>query len=209
MNAWKLRFSLYGLTEIPAGVKEALLCCGAAAKSGRWRRLLFSGTLLSRERAVDPVVGLPVDTSFAFECFRTSPTLESAIGMFGAMHQEGFEPLAAPLSTPPYHSKRNLGCCIRICCAGAHFCKYLIANAYYYSTAGEFLDITPTNTGAKNSTNGINMNGLPPPWAALRGVCGCRPWHRAAQSGRPPAHKRNGAPAKRQRAQNYIHLGQT
>lgn len=106
----------------PSQREEALSMLRAAANLGDGDAYYFLGRCYLGKSYVDPVVGLPVDTSFAFECFRTSLTLESAIGMFGAMHQEGFEPPGGTIVHPPYHSKkRNLGCCIRICCAGAHF----------------------------------------------------------------------------------------
>lgn len=92
----------------PSRREEALSMLRAAANLGDGDAYYFLGRCYLGKSYVDPVVGLPVDTSFAFECFRTSLTLESAIGMFGAMHQEGFEPPGGTIVHPPYHSKKEI-----------------------------------------------------------------------------------------------------
>lgn len=93
----------------PSRREEALSMLRAAANLGDGDAYYFLGRCYLGKSYVDPVVGLPVDTSFAFECFRTSLILESAIGMFGAMHQEGFEPPGGTIVHPPYHSKKKSG----------------------------------------------------------------------------------------------------
>lgn len=191
----------------PSRREEALSMLRAAANLGDGDAYYFLGRCYLGKSYVDPVVGLPVDTSFAFECFRTSLTLESAIGMFGAMHQEGFEPPGGTIVHPPYHSKKEIWDAVSEYAAQGHiFCKYLIANAYYYSTAGEFLDITPTNTGAKQYKR------YQYEWTASA----MRLYEECVAAGLGIALPnlvdllrtgRNGAPVQRQRAQNYIHLG--
>ena len=134
----------------PSRREEALSMLRAAANLGDGDAYYFLGRCYLGKSYVDPVMEFPLDQPFAFECLRTSLTLESAVGMFGAIHQEGFEPPGNTFVHPPYHTKKEIWDVVSEQAAQGHiFCKYLVANAYYYCTAGEFLDITPSQTGAK------------------------------------------------------------
>ena len=93
----------------PERREEALSMLRAAANMGDGDAYYFLGRCYLGKSYVDPVMEFPLDQPFAFECLRTSLTLESAVGMFGAIHQDGFEPPNNTFIHPPYHSKRNFG----------------------------------------------------------------------------------------------------
>ncbi len=191
----------------PARREEVLSLLRQAANMGDGDAYYFLGRCYLGKSYVDPVVELPIDTNFAFECFRTSLTLESAVGMLGAMFHDGFEPPDNTFVHPPYHSKREIWDVVSDMAAqGQIFCKYLIANAYYYSTVGDFLDITPTNIGNKKYER------CQYEWTASA----MRLYEECVAAGLGIALPnlvdilrtgRHGAPVQRQRALNYIHIG--
>lgn len=130
--------------------EEALAMLREAANMGDGDAFYFLGRCYMGKSYVDPAVGLPEDKTFAFECFNMSLSLESAVGMFGTMHIEGYEPPRGTFIHPPYHSKRELwDTILQKANEGQIFCKFLIANAYYYCDAADFLDITPQSVGSR------------------------------------------------------------
>lgn len=134
----------------PARREEALTMLRSAANLGDGDAYYFLGRCYLGKSYIDPVMELPIDRNFAFECFRISLTLESAVGMLGAMLQDGFEPPGNTFVHPPYHNKKEIWDVVSDKAKqGQIFCKYLIANAYYYCTAGDLLDITPSTVGKK------------------------------------------------------------
>ena len=133
----------------PARREEALTMLRSAANLGDGDAYYFLGRCYLGKSYID-VMGLPIDRNFAFECFRISLRLESAVGMLGAMLQDGFEPPGNTFVHPPYHNKKEIWDVVSDKAKqGQIFCKYLIANAYYYCTAGDLLDITPSTVGKK------------------------------------------------------------
>ena len=130
--------------------EEALALLRAAANIGDGDAFYFLGRCYLGKSYVDPAVEMPEDTAFAFECFNQSLIFESAVGMFGTMHQEGYAPPDGTVIRPPYHSNKEVWDAVSQKAAqGQVFCKFMIANAYYYCTAADFLDITPENVGQK------------------------------------------------------------
>ena len=130
--------------------EEALALLRAAANIGDGDAFYFLGRCYLGKSYVDPALEMPVDTSFAFECFNQSLIFESAVGMFGTMHQEGYHPPNGTAVHPPYHSKKEIWHTVsQKAERGQIFCKFLIANAYYYCTDADFLDITPETFGRK------------------------------------------------------------
>lgn len=187
--------------------EEALAMLRDAANMGDGDAYYFLGRCYLGKSYVDPVVEMPDDKKFAYECFDMSLTFESAVGMFGTMHLDGYTPPRGTAVHPPYHSKKEIWDVISQKADGGQiFCKFLIANAYYYCTAADFLDISPENIGVKKYER------LQYEWVAaavrLYEECVARGLGIAIpnlvdilRSGR------HGAPVQRQKANNYIHTG--
>lgn len=187
--------------------EEALALLRAAANTGDGDAFYFLGRCYLGKSYVDPVVELPADKDFAYECFHSSLGLESAVGMFGTMHQEGYVPPGGTFVHPPYHSKKELWDAVSEKAGqGQVFCKYMIANAYYYGTVADFWDITPDEVGSRR------FERLQYEWTAAA----LKLYEECAASGLGIAIPnlvdilrtgRNGAPIQNQKAKNYIHLG--
>lgn len=191
----------------PARREEALSLLRGAANIGDGDAFYFLGRCYLGKSYVDPVFEMPVDTDFAYECFHQSLIFESAVGMFGTMHQEGYEPPDGTAVHPPYHSKKQIWDAVsQMAARGQVFCKFMIANAYYYSTAADFLGITPENAGDKRFAR------LQYEWTAMA----VKLYEECVARGLGIAIPnlvdilrtgRHGAPVQRQRARNYIQTG--
>lgn len=187
--------------------EEALAMLRDAANMGDGDAYYFLGRCYLGRSYVDPVVGMPEDKKFAYECFDMSLNFESAVGMFGTMHQDGYQPPRGTCVQPPYHSKKEIWDIINEKAdSGQVFCKFLIANAYYYCTATDFLDITAETVGTKK------MERLQYEWTAMA----VRLYEECVSRGLGIAipnlvdilrNGRHGAPVQRQKAKNYIHIG--
>lgn len=186
---------------------EALALLREAANIGDGDAFYFLGRCYLGKSYVDPAMGMPVDTAFAFECFNQSLIFESAVGMFGTMHQEGYKPPDGTAVHPPYHSKKEIWEVVsQKAKQGQVFCKFMIANAYYYCTIADFLGITPEKAGQKKYER------LQYEWTAAA----VKLYEECVSAGLGIAIPnlvdilrtgRNGAPIQRQRAKNYIHIG--
>ena len=131
---------------------DALAKLREAANMGDGDAFYFLGRCYLGKSFVDPSVGMPDDPTFAFECFDMSLSLESAVGMFGTMHLEGYTPSCGSFIQPPYHSKKEIWDVVKkMADNGQIFCQFLIANAYYYCDAADFLGITPENVGGRQA----------------------------------------------------------
>lgn len=187
--------------------EEALTLLREAANMGDGDAYYFLGRCYLGNSYVDPVMEMPVDRKFAFECFNMSLTFGSAVGMFGTMHQEGYEPPDHTFVHPPCHSKKDIWNIVSQAADQGHiFCKYLTANAYYYCTAADFLDITPENIGSKKYER------LQYEWIAAA----VKRYEECVAGGLGIAIPnlvdilrtgRHGAPIQRKKANNYIHIG--
>lgn len=191
----------------PGRREEALSMLRAAANLGDGDAYYFLGRCYLGKSYVDPAVEMPEDTKFAFECFNMSLIFESAVGMFGTMHQEGYAPPDGTFVRPPYHSKKEIWDVVaQKAEQGQIFCKYMIANAYYYCTVGDFLDITPERVGIQKYRR------LQYEWTAAA----ARLYEACVASGLGIAIPnlvdllrtgRHGAPVQLQKSRNYIHIG--
>lgn len=187
--------------------EEALALLRGAANLGDGDAFYFLGRCYLGKRYVDPVMEMPVDTAFAFECFHQSLIFESAVGMFGTMYQEGFQPPEGTCVHPPYHSQREIWDAVsQMAEQGQIFCKFMIANAYYYCTVADFLDITPKSAGSKRYER------LQYEWTATA----VQLYEECVAHGLGIAIPNlvdvlrtghHGAPIQRQRAQNYVRIG--
>ena len=81
--------------------EEALAMLRDAANTGDGDAYYFLGRCYLGRSYVDPMVGMPEDKKFAYECFDMSLNLESAVGMFGTMHQDGYQPPRGSCVQPP------------------------------------------------------------------------------------------------------------
>jgi hypothetical protein len=123
-------------------VDESLKKLREAANQGDGDAYYFLGRCYMGKSYVNPSLNLPLDVKFAYECFNMSLIFESAIGMFGTMHIEGFEPSCGGFVQPPYHSKLEIWNTVaKMSHSGNIFCKFLIASAYYYGYIADFTDI--------------------------------------------------------------------
>lgn len=130
--------------------EEALAKLREAANMGDGDAFYFLGRCYLGKSFADPVLGLPNDEKFAFECFDKSLELESAVGMFAVMHIDGYKPSQGTYIHPPYHSKKEIWDKVYgMAMDGEIFCRFLIANAYFYCDVADFLDITPQNSGGE------------------------------------------------------------
>lgn len=130
--------------------EESLAALRDAANLGDGDAFYFLGRCYLGKSFADPVLGLPDDRKFAFECFDKSLELESAVGMFATMHIEGYEPSQGTFIHPPYKSKREIWDKVYgMAMAGEIFCQFLVANAYFYCDVADFLGITPESVGGE------------------------------------------------------------
>lgn len=128
--------------------EEALAKLRDAANMGDGDAFYFLGRCYLGKSFADPVLGLPDDRKFAFECFDKSLELESAVGMFATMHIESYAPSGGTFIHPPYKSKREIWDKVySMAMDGEIFCRFLVANAFYYRDVADFLDITPESLG--------------------------------------------------------------
>lgn len=187
--------------------EEALALLRAAANIGDGDAYYFLGRCYLGKSYVDPVLEMPEDTAFAFECFNQSLIFESAIGMFGAINHEGYRPPNGTFVHPPYHSKKEIWDAVsQKAEQGQIFCKFMIANAYYYSTAADFLDITPKSAGRKKYER------YQYEWTAAA----VKLYEECVAAGLGIAVPnlvdilrtgKNGAPVQQQKSRHYIHVG--
>jgi hypothetical protein len=119
-------------------VEESLRLLREAANMGDGDAYYFLGRCYMGDRFVNPSLNLPLDTKFAYECFDMSIGLESAVGMFGTILMDDFTPSNGN-SFAPYLSKREVWNEVaKKAYSGNVFCKFLIANAYYYGYIADF-----------------------------------------------------------------------
>ena len=131
-------------------LQEALAALREAANMGDGDAFYFLGRCYLGRSFADPVLGLPDDQKFAFECFDKSLELESAVGMFATMHLDDYEPSQGTFIHPPYKSKKEIWDKVLSMAEGGEvFCRFLVANAYYYCDVADFLDITPESAGGE------------------------------------------------------------
>lgn len=180
--------------------EEALAMLRDAANMGDGDAYYFLGRCYLGRSYVDPAVEMPEDKKFAYECFDMSLAFESAVGIFGTLHLEGYP-------HPSCADKKKIWDNIsQKADDGQLFCKFLIANEYYYGTAGDFLDISPESVGTKRYERLLYE------WIAAA----VRLYEECVAGGLGIAipnlvdilrNGKNGAPVQRQKAENYIQTG--
>ncbi len=188
--------------------EEALAGLRDAANMGDGDAFYFLGRCYLGKSFADPTLGLPIDKSFAYECFDKSLELESAVGMFATMHIEDYKPSQGTFIHPPYKSKKEIWDKVySMAMDGEIFCRFLVANAYYYGNAADFLDLTPESAGGSEKYERIIRE-----WAAAAvGLYeGC------IKDGLGIAipnlidiltSNRHGIPVMQKRAEKYKHIG--
>lgn len=118
--------------------QEALRGLQEAAVEGDGDACYFLARCYSGSCFVDPGLGFESNDEKAEEWYNKSIELGSAVGMMGAMRVGGFKPRCGDFVHAPYTSKREIwDRVIEMARGGQIFCKYMIANAYFYGDAVE------------------------------------------------------------------------
>lgn len=189
--------------------EEALALLRGAANEGDGDAYYFLGRCYLGKSYVDPVVEMPDDKKFAFECFDMSIAFDSDIGKFGTLHLDEYaHPFRTSICTDSdfKDSKKKVWDAVFDKASNGHlFCKFLIANEYYYGTAVDFLGISPRDNPKQHER-------LLYEWTAAA----VRLYEECVAGGLGLAlpnlvdilmNGRNGAPVQRQRAKKYIQTG--
>lgn len=122
----------------------ALRALQEAANEGNGDAYFFLGRCYLGNGFVDSRFGFRPDDVQGIECFNRSIELGSAIGMFATRRLAGFHPRCGSFVHAPYQSSQEVWEVVNgMAAAGQIFCKYLIANAYYYGDVFDFLSIAP------------------------------------------------------------------
>lgn len=101
----------------------------------------FLGRCYAGRGFISPEHGLPEDNALAEKYFNLSIEYGSAVGMFGSMRLKGFKPQSGSLVHAPYHSLQEVWDEVNEMAGdGDLFCKMMVANAYYYGDAANFLN---------------------------------------------------------------------
>lgn len=101
----------------------------------------FLGRCYAGRGFISPEHGLPEDDALAEKYFNLSIEYGSAVGMFGSMRLKGFQPQSGSLVHAPYHSLQEVWDEVNeMADDGDLFCKMMVANAYYYGDAANFLN---------------------------------------------------------------------
>ncbi len=122
---------------------QALEGLREAALEGDGDACYFLARCYSGPCYVDPGFGFESDDEKAEEWYNKSIELGSAVGMMGAMRVGGFRPRCGSFVHAPYTSKREIwDKVVELARGGQIFCKYMVANAYYYGDAVELAGLT-------------------------------------------------------------------
>lgn len=118
--------------------EEALRRLREAAEEGDGDACYFLARCYSGPHYVDPCFGFESNDETAGEWYNKSIELGSAVGMMGAMRVGGFKPRCGDFVYSPYQTKREVwDRVMEMARGGQIFCRYMIANAYYYGDAVE------------------------------------------------------------------------
>lgn len=113
-----------------------------AANQGDGDAHFFLGRVYAGSSYVDSRFHYPEDDDKVVFHVNKSMELGSAVGMFGARRFGGLEPLNGTYIHAPYHTDREIwDAVVAQALEGDIFCEMLIANAYYWGDAPEFLGL--------------------------------------------------------------------
>lgn len=102
----------------------------------------FLGRCYLGPQFVNPLFGFEEDEARGKEYFQMSLERGSAIGMFATRRLAGFKPRTGSFVNPPYTSVKEIWDAVEdLANHGDLFCKYMLANAYYYGDVVELLKI--------------------------------------------------------------------
>lgn len=122
--------------------EQALQGLQAAAEEGDGDACYFLARCYSGPSYVDSGFGFESSDEKAEEWYNRSIELGSAVGMMGAMRVGGFKPRCGTLVHEPYTTKREIwDRVVEMARGGQIFCKYMVANAYYYGDAIELAGV--------------------------------------------------------------------
>lgn len=123
--------------------QQALKGLQEAAGEGDGDACYFLARCYSGPCYVDPGFGFESDDAKCEEWYNKSIELGSAVGMMGAMRVGGFKPRCGSFVHAPYTTKREIwDKVVEMARDGQIFCKYMVANAYYYGDVIELAGLT-------------------------------------------------------------------
>lgn len=138
----RVEFAVQNLWVIPNVEKsrEARRMLEEAAGEGDGDACFFLARCCFGESFVDPRFGFEDDDEKGERWLEKGLERGSAVTMFGAMRVGGFKPGKGTFVYPPYSSLREIWDQVeKKAMAGQVFCKYMIANAYYYGDVIQFM----------------------------------------------------------------------
>ena len=138
----RVEFAVQNLWVIPNVEKsgEARRKLEEAANEGNGDACFFLARCYFGECFVDPRFGFEESDEKGERWLEKGLELGSAVTMFGAKRVGGFKPGRGTFVYPPYGSLKEIWDEVwRKAEAGQIFCKYMVANAYYYGDVIEFL----------------------------------------------------------------------
>lgn len=138
----RVEFAVQNLWVIPNVEKsrEARRMLEEAAAEGDGDACFFLARCYFGECFVDPRFGFEDDDAKGERWLQKGLERGSAVTMFGAMRVGGFKPDKGTFVYPPYGSLKEVWDEVeQKAIAGQVFCKYMIANAYYYGDVINFL----------------------------------------------------------------------
>ena len=138
----RVEFAVQNLWVIPSVEKsrEARRMLEEAANGGDGDACFFLARCYLGDCFVDPRFGFEEDEDKGGKWLEKGLERGSAVTMFGAMRLAGFKPAKGTFVYPPYGSLKEIWDEVwRKAQAGQVFCKYMIANAYYFGDVIEFM----------------------------------------------------------------------
>ncbi len=149
----RVEFAVQHLWVVPDVEKsrEARRLLEEAAGEGNGDACFFLARCYFGECFVDPRFGFEDDDQKGERWLEKGLELGSAVTMFGAKRVGGFTPRRGTFVYPPYSSLREIWDEVeQKAGAGQVFCKYMIANAYYYGDVIEFMGMDPNAVTLKD-----------------------------------------------------------
>lgn len=149
----RVEFAVQNLWVIPNVEKsrEARRMLEEAANEGNGDACFFLARCYFGEYFVDSRFGFEDDDEKGERWLEKGLELGSAVTMFGAKRVGGFKPRRGTFVYPPYGSLKEIWDEVeQKARAGQIFCKYLIANAYFYGDVIEFLGMDPSAVTLKD-----------------------------------------------------------